>query len=94
MASFEDFMLPCLNKKLLGIECPGCGLQRSVGLVIQGDFGNAFQMYPAVYTLMLLFGFVFLNAYKNFKYANKIIISLAVINVVVIFGNYILKFYN
>ena len=94
MPSFEDFMLPCLNKKLLGVECPGCGLQRSVFLIFKGEFEAALYMYPAVYTLILLFGFVILNSYKNYKFANKIIISLVAINIIVIFGNYILKFYN
>ena len=94
MSSIEDFMLPCLNKKLLGIECLGCGMQRSVALIIHGDFIAAFKMYPAIYTLILLFGFVILNTYKNFKFANKVIITLVVINLLLIIGNYILKFYN
>ncbi|WP_452228363.1 MULTISPECIES: DUF2752 domain-containing protein [unclassified Lacinutrix] len=92
MSSFEDYMLPCLNKKLLGIECPGCGMQRSVSLIFQGDLTAAFNMYPAIFTLILLFGFVLINHFKNFKFANKIIISLAIINIVIIMGSYILKF--
>ena len=94
MSSIEDFMLPCLNKKLLGIDCLGCGMQRAVALIIHGDFIAAFKMYPAIYTLILLFGFVILNTYKNFKFANKVIITLVVINLLLIIGNYILKFYN
>ncbi|MGS0524465.1 DUF2752 domain-containing protein [Zobellia nedashkovskayae] len=31
-------MLPCLNKKLFGIDCPGCGLQRSIVLFFKGRF--------------------------------------------------------
>jgi hypothetical protein len=88
----EDFMLPCLNKKLFGFECMGCGMQRSVSLILHGDFVGAFYMYPAIYTLILLFGFVFLNMFNNFKYANKIIITLAILNVIIIIGSFILKF--
>ena len=94
MSSIEDFMLPCLNKKLLGLDCLGCGMQRSIALIIHGDFIAAFKMYPAIYTLMLLLGFVILNAYKNYRFANKVIITLVVINLLLIIGNYILKFYN
>jgi hypothetical protein len=94
MPSIEDFMLPCLNKKLLGIDCLGCGMQRSMVLIIKGDFILAFKMYPAIYTLILLFGFVLLNAYKDYKFANKVIITLVAINLLIIIGNYILKFYN
>ncbi len=88
----EEYMLPCLNKKLFGLECMGCGMQRSISLVLQGEFTAAFHMYPAVYTLALLIGFVLLNSFKNYKFASKIIITLAIVNVILIVGNFILKF--
>lgn len=87
----EDYMLPCLNKKLFGFDCMGCGMQRSVSLIVHGDFVDAFYMYPAIYTLILLFGFILINYFKNYKFANKIIITLAILNAVIIIGNFILK---
>ena len=89
----EDYMLPCLNKKLLGFECMGCGLQRSVVLLINGQLLEAFFMYPAIYTIIVLFGFIIINHFKNYKYGNKIIIILAILNVVVIMGSFLLKLY-
>lgn len=91
MSSPEEYMLPCLNKTLFGVECMGCGIQRSVSLILQGEFIAAFYMYPAIYTLILLFTFVGLNYVKNYKFASKVIISLAIINVLIIIGNFILK---
>lgn len=91
MLSPEEYMLPCLNKKLFGLECMGCGLQRSVVLIFKGEFVAAFYMYPAIYTLLLLFGFVILNSFKNYKHANKIIITLAILNLIIIIVNFILK---
>tara|TARA_B100000809_G_C15077792_1_gene508514 strand:- start:320 stop:604 length:285 start_codon:yes stop_codon:yes gene_type:complete len=87
----EDYMLPCLNKKLLGFECMGCGIQRSISLLFQGDLIGAFYMYPAILTLILLFGFIIVNHFKNYKFAGRVIIPLAIINVVIIIGNFILK---
>lgn len=89
----EDYMLPCLNKKFLGFECMGCGLQRSVVLLINGQLLEAFFMYPALYTIIALFGFIIINHFKNYKYGNKIIIILALLNVVVIIGSFLLKLY-
>ena len=89
----EDYMLPCINKKYLGFECMGCGLQRSVALLINGQFVDAFLMYPAVYTLIALFGFLIVNHFKTFKFGNKIIIILALLNVVTIICSYLLKLY-
>lgn len=91
MQSLDKYMLPCLNKKLFGVDCMGCGMQRSISLILHGNFVDAFYMYPAIYTLILLFGVIAVNTFKNFKYANKIIIILAILNVVIIIGNFILK---
>ncbi len=89
----EDYMLPCLNKKFFGFECMGCGLQRSAALLIKGEFVDAFFMYPAIYTIIVLFGFIIINSFKNFKFGNKIIIILAMLNVAVIIGSFLIKLY-
>lgn len=86
-------MLPCLNKKLFGFDCMGCGIQRSLALLLKGEFIEAFFMYPAIYSIIGLFGFLFINSFKKFKYANKIIIILAITNVLIIVGNFLIKLY-
>jgi len=92
MSSIEDFMLPCLNKKLFGIECLGCGMQRSLGLIIQGDFIGAFRMYPAIYTLILMFAILALHLKFKFKNGYKYLLVLFVINIIIVITNYINKF--
>lgn len=86
-------MLPCLNKKIFGVECPGCGIQRSISLLLDGNFKEAFEIYPAIYTLLLLFIFLTVNNFYQFKYSNKILIVLLITNTIIIFTNYFLKFY-
>jgi len=88
----EDFMLPCLNKKFFGIECPGCGAQRSFSLLFQGEFVEAFQMYPAIFTIIPLLGFLLADSFFKIRYANRIIIALMILSVILILGNYIIKF--
>ena len=89
--NIEDYMLPCLNKKMFGIDCPGCGIQRSLAHVIDGEFVPAFEMYPAIFTL-ILFGFmILLNIKFKHKYIERIIRVLAITNVILIFGSYIIK---
>lgn len=94
MASFEDYMLPCLNKKLFGIECMGCGLQRSISLVLQGDFKDAFLMYPAIFVLIPLALTIVASFFYKFKYANKLINTLAIISLIIIIISYIVKITN
>lgn len=88
----EDYMLPCFTKKFLGVDCPGCGLQRSVSLLLEGNFHDAFHMYPAIFTMIPLFIFLIADAFIKIKYSNFITISLVVSTTILILGNYILKF--
>lgn len=86
-------MLPCLNKKLFGIDCMGCGLQRSFSLLLQGEFINAFKMYPAIYTLVLLMVIIGINTFKPFKLGYKIIVTLAIINALIMITNFFSKIF-
>ena len=87
-------MLPCLNKKLLGIECLGCGMQRAVMLIFQGEFVAAFHMYPAIYSLIALFIYLGLNIFFKFKHSSKIIGGLAILTVATIIISYAIKLIN
>ena len=87
----EDYMLPCLSKKLLGIECMGCGLQRSLLFLLKGDFSKAFVMYPAIYSLIIMFLLIIINLKFNFKNGDKLVLGLFLVNIILIVGNYILK---
>lgn len=89
---FNSYMLPCLNKTIFGVDCPGCGIQRSVMLLLEGNFDGAFKMYPAIYTLLPLFGLLLWDNFFPLKYANRIIITFTVVSVALILINYILKF--
>nr|AOE07927.1 hypothetical protein [uncultured bacterium] len=87
----EEYMLPCMNKKYLGFECMGCGIQRSIALILRGEFVEAFFMYPAIYPLVLLFSLLILKQFISIKYANKSIIILAILTVATIIVSYIIK---
>ena len=50
-------MVPCMNKSIFGIDCMGCGTQRSLALLLDGEFIEAFKIFPAIYTLILFFTF-------------------------------------
>ena len=94
MASVEQYMLPCLNKQLLGIECLGCGLQRSVVLLFKGEFIQAFFMYPAIYPILSFIIFLVLNTFLTFRRAEKIRFALISIIIATILISYIIKLIN
>lgn len=87
----NDYLLPCLNKSLFGIDCLGCGVQRALLLLVKGEFADAFKMYPAIYTLVLFAFFLLINFKRKFKNSRKIIISFAIINMLIIVISYGIK---
>ncbi len=91
MASLEDFMLPCLTKTVFGFECPGCGAQRALSFLLHGEFISAFQMYPAIYTLIPLFLVIGTNHFFKFKNGTKIISILAILSISIIMVSYVYK---
>lgn len=91
MSGLDDYMLPCLNKTLFGVECPGCGMQRSLSLVAHGQFVTAYNMYPAIYTLFILALFLVFNLFVKFKHDYKIKMGLIILNVIIIVVSYVFK---
>jgi hypothetical protein len=89
----EDYMLPCLNKKFLGLECMGCGMQRSLSLIFQGEFVAAFFMYPALYPMISFFVFLIFNKFTYIKYNEKIKLGLAGLILLTAIINFILKMF-
>ena len=87
----EKYMIPCLNKKLFGIECLGCGTQRAIILILKGDFDGAFFQFPAIYTTLLFFGIVGLHFVDKSRNYHKLIVSLAIINAIIMIVSYIYK---
>jgi len=47
-------LIPCLTKKLFGIDCPGCGMQRSFFALIKGDLISSFVYFPSLPIYLLL----------------------------------------
>ncbi|MBQ4915764.1 DUF2752 domain-containing protein [Maribacter sp. MMG018] len=88
----ENYMLPCFTKQVFDMDCPGCGLQRSLLFLIRGEFVSAFKMYPGIYPMLLLFLFLLINKSVNIKFSNLITNVLMIITAGTIIINYTLKF--
>lgn len=87
----EDLMIPCLSKTLFGVECLGCGMQRSLLLLFQGEFIKAFYMYPPVYAVLLLFFIISLHFFDKSRSYNTIIKKMAVLTAVIMVISYTCK---
>jgi hypothetical protein len=90
----QEYMIPCLSKSIFGLDCPGCGLQRSLVLLSKGDFLAAFQMFPAVYSTIFFFGFVGLHFFDKSRNYQKMMIWSAYVNGAIMIIAYFIKMFN
>lgn len=91
LLQLNNYMLPCLNKEIFGIDCPGCGIQRAISLILEGNFIAAFKMYPAIYSIFLLIGFLGFSLFFEIKNSFKIKLHLLYLNAGIIIISYIIK---
>jgi len=91
LKGLENYMIPCVNKKILGIECLGCGMQRAAVFLFSGDFVAAFKMFPAIYTLFFLGIFLLINIFIKIKYSETIKAFLMISSILLIIFNYAFK---
>ena len=88
-----NFDIPCFYKKYLGFECPWCGSQRALKLLLEGKLMDSIAMFPALIPLILMFAFLGLHLIFKFRNGSRILLSLFILNVVIIAVNYIIKFF-
>jgi Protein of unknown function (DUF2752) len=93
VAFFETHMFSCPSKKYLGMECMGCGLQRSFVLLLKGELGASIALYPALLPMLLMFVFLAVHVKKNFKNGAYILLTLFIINIVIILIHYFIKLF-
>ena len=58
----QNHLLTCPFKYLTGIDCPGCGFQRAVIALLQGDLSKSFHIYPPAIPLLIVFAYGILDA--------------------------------
>ena len=63
----ESHLQPCVYKKELGFECPGCGLQRSLIELLKGNIIESIMIYPGLLPTIGLFLFLILHIVFKFN---------------------------
>lgn len=89
----EQFMLPCVSKLIFGLDCPGCGMQRSLVMLIQGNFSGAFKMFPAIFTTVLFFLFVGLHFIDKRRNYHRYMVFLGIGNATIMIIAFLTKIF-
>lgn len=86
-----DHLLTCPFKSMTGIDCPGCGMQRSIIKLLEGDIVQSVSFHPAGASTLLMIVLLALHAKFDFKYGAKALTILFILNIGLIIVNYIYK---
>jgi hypothetical protein len=87
----QNNLIPCPFKKLTGIDCPGCGFQRSLLALINGDFNKSLYLYPATIPLLAIIALNVLDRRFLFDKNRHIKKTLYVFTGTIIAGSYLFK---
>lgn len=91
----QEHLLPCPFRYFTGIDCPGCGFQRAVIALIQGDLHKSFQIYPPAIPLLLFFAYGITDRRFKLDTKNEVIKKTGFIIVgTIIMVSYCIKMYD
>lgn len=90
----ERHMLPCAYKSIFGIDCPGCGFQRSFIALLKGDFAHSFILYPATVPLLLTGLFLIVDSRYHFENSKRIRRTLYILLGLIVIVSYSFKMYQ
>jgi len=88
-------MFPCVYYYYFGIECPGCGFQRSIVHLFHGDFYFSLLLFPGLIPLLIFLLYqtiiLFFVDLKRKKILKKISNTCGVLALTIQFVLYALK---
>lgn len=91
IAWLESHAGTCAFREHAGIECPGCGLQRSIIALMKGEVLESILLFPALLPLMAMFAFLGLHLAFKLKHGALVLKIFYISNAFLILGNYIFK---
>ena len=87
----ENHLMPCFYKKYLGVDCPGCGMQRSIVELFKGNIISSFELYPALIPVFFTLTVTFLHILFKFKNGAAVIKYSFIITMIIIIFSYLFK---
>ena len=82
-------MAPCFYQRVLGIPCPGCGMQRSLIELLKGNLLESLRLYPALIPMAAMLIFLVIHLIFRFKKGGDILKYLFLGNIAIVVFHYI-----
>lgn len=89
----EEHQLPCFYKRFFGIECPGCGMQRSFIALLKGELLESFYLFPALIPLLFMLVVLVLHLIFKFSFGPVLLKWLFILTALIITISFFYKSY-
>ena len=86
----EHHMLSCWWKQMFGFECPGCGLQRALILLLHGDISASIRQHPGLIPFIVFFVWAVICPFIKYKQRYWVLTILGICTNIIFMVNYFL----
>ncbi len=83
----------CSWKKWLGIECPGCGMQRAFIELLKGNLIESIRIFPALLPILVMLAFLVLHLAFRFPKGAFILKILFIFTTSILVISYVFKLF-
>ena len=90
----KHHFLTCPSKHFFHFDCPGCGLQRSIIALLEGDLTKSLQLYPATIPIIFCLSFTALHLIFKFKHGATIIKCAYILSSLIVVIFYVYKIFT
>jgi hypothetical protein len=90
----EGHLQSCSWKHYLGIECPGCGMQRAFIALLRGDLLESIRLFPALIPMMAMLFFLVLHLIFKFSRGALILKTLFIFTSLIMLTGYVIKIFT
>ena len=89
----EVHTLPCAYKTIFGFDCPLCGSQRALILLLKGECKHSFLMYPPLLPVLALILFFLLQRLFRMSIPLSYLYRFSVVVLAIVACNYSVKIF-
>jgi hypothetical protein len=87
----DTFALPCFYRTFLGIDCPGCGMQRAFTELLRGNLMESLSLYPALIPSIILILILAVHLIFKLQHGAMLLKIIFIINALILVFHYIYK---
>ncbi len=88
---FEQHLFTCSFKLFLGIDCPGCGMQRAFIALLKGNFAQSLVFNASLIPFLITIGFTICHLSFSYKNGARLIVVFFSCTVAIMMSQFIVK---